>query len=660
MLWLLGQATGHHPVRPRRRWSPRRSCSPTGGAVTGQPIRPVARCSQPPIAASSWRRCGRTGGWPQAVADYHYCFNRAQALAQLRARGSDDAALRSGQAAAAAQLRQAELARSAPSTSWPACCDCPSGASLPLPADRPHVGPYRTHVQRTLRHANAARAGRDSEKPLPLERNDDRRSGDGGPAADDWRAAVIGGLPDRPRQRRRRHRVRPAAARPAAGLHPRGVRLQSRHRRLRPDGHVAPPETVPQTLLDGPHRPAQPAAVPSPPVPERPVQAAGATEPIPCARPRRRDSTSRPRPTAVENEATPPAPGRLVEAINQAPTPRRANRGRASRPRAPPPATAGTAGRTSRPCLAARRLPGKPADIPDVQLEPTAPASDGPSLPPERGREQTGHVAVRRPRRCIRPWCTATPAVRAQAVDRRAPLGPIAARGNRQADEPGRLPAARRGRRSPGDDRGLLARAAAGRRVSSARPAGRVARRSCARGAGTPQRAVGRGGDAAAACGATGRAGGHARGPRGAGRGPICLGAADRRDGRRGLAAGFHRSALGQLPVEARRPAARPWSSRGRSAAWRRRSPPWAKACSSTPRPWSRPTPPAWPPPRSTAPAERPIDQAIEGVAAQTEQTLAVLDTLTDYNRAIAEYVLTVLPPATPANRLVAALVVKP
>jgi hypothetical protein len=55
-----------------------------------------------------------------------------------------------------------------------------------------------------------------------------------------------------------------------------------------------------------------------------------------------------------------------------------------------------------------------------------------------------------------------------------------------------------------------------------------------------------------------------------------------------------------------------------------------------------------------------PIDQAIDGVAAQTQETLALLETLTDYNRTIADYVLTVLPPATAADRLVAALVVKP
>ena len=54
------------------------------------------------------------------------------------------------------------------------------------------------------------------------------------------------------------------------------------------------------------------------------------------------------------------------------------------------------------------------------------------------------------------------------------------------------------------------------------------------------------------------------------------------------------------------------------------------------------------------------IDQLIDSVTVQTQQTLQILATLTDYNTAIAEYVLTVLPPATPASRLVSALVLNP
>ena len=43
----------------------------------------------------------------------------------------------------------------------------------------------------------------------------------------------------------------------------------------------------------------------------------------------------------------------------------------------------------------------------------------------------------------------------------------------------------------------------------------------------------------------------------------------------------------------------------------------------------------------------------------QTRQTLAFLETLTAYNRAIAEYALTVLPPETSADDLLATLAVE-
>jgi hypothetical protein len=54
------------------------------------------------------------------------------------------------------------------------------------------------------------------------------------------------------------------------------------------------------------------------------------------------------------------------------------------------------------------------------------------------------------------------------------------------------------------------------------------------------------------------------------------------------------------------------------------------------------------------------INQTLEGIAEQGEQTTAFLVSLTEYNRAIAEYALTVLPPGTSADKLVASLVVKP
>ena len=58
--------------------------------------------------------------------------------------------------------------------------------------------------------------------------------------------------------------------------------------------------------------------------------------------------------------------------------------------------------------------------------------------------------------------------------------------------------------------------------------------------------------------------------------------------------------------------------------------------------------------------SEAPIDSVLESVGQQTEQTVAFLETLTDYNRAIAEYATTVLPAGTSSDKLVAALVTKP
>jgi hypothetical protein len=59
----------------------------------------------------------------------------------------------------------------------------------------------------------------------------------------------------------------------------------------------------------------------------------------------------------------------------------------------------------------------------------------------------------------------------------------------------------------------------------------------------------------------------------------------------------------------------------------------------------------------SSAAGGRPIEPLLACISGQTEQTLAFLAALTDYNRAIAEYTLAVLPPETPSDKLVAVLV---
>ena len=54
----------------------------------------------------------------------------------------------------------------------------------------------------------------------------------------------------------------------------------------------------------------------------------------------------------------------------------------------------------------------------------------------------------------------------------------------------------------------------------------------------------------------------------------------------------------------------------------------------------------------------RSLDAVLAAIDTQTRQTLAFLQTLTDYNQAIADYALAVLPPDLPAGHLVQTLVV--
>jgi hypothetical protein len=54
------------------------------------------------------------------------------------------------------------------------------------------------------------------------------------------------------------------------------------------------------------------------------------------------------------------------------------------------------------------------------------------------------------------------------------------------------------------------------------------------------------------------------------------------------------------------------------------------------------------------------IDEALGAVTVQTERTVAFLDTLTQYNRAIADYAILVLPSNIAADKLAASLVIKP
>ncbi len=134
---------------------------PTGAALSGQSLTLVNALSatmdrrqQLDITNAYWRLA-------QSVAVYHYCFDNKQRLDQLSSPAGDSAALRLAQASAEAALRQAELEAIAVQCELAGLIQLPPGTAMPMPADRPHVGAYRTNFQELF-------AGRTPPEPLVL------------------------------------------------------------------------------------------------------------------------------------------------------------------------------------------------------------------------------------------------------------------------------------------------------------------------------------------------------------------------------------------------------------------------------------------------------------------------------------------------------------
>jgi hypothetical protein len=166
---LLGQASNQHLMRPPTMVA-EAIVLPAGSNLTGQPLGLLTvlestadRRQQLECVRAYWRLA-------QTVAEYRYCFNQVQGLAQVKARGGDGPLLRSSQAAAAAQLREAELDAVRAQQDLAALLRLPAGAALPLPADRPHVGAYRTMFNELFATQTPPESARLAEKTLPLQR----------------------------------------------------------------------------------------------------------------------------------------------------------------------------------------------------------------------------------------------------------------------------------------------------------------------------------------------------------------------------------------------------------------------------------------------------------------------------------------------------------
>ncbi|MEN6452605.1 MAG: hypothetical protein ABFC96_19110 [Thermoguttaceae bacterium] len=149
---------------------------PQGATLTGQPMTLVNaigsgadRRAQLEIVRAYWRLFA-------AAADYRYASDYAKTVEPLRLRGSDSASLRAARAAASAQLRQSELEAIAAQHELATLLRQPTNAQLPLCTDRPYVGVYGTRFKEQFASRTPPEQARLADKTIPLQQRvvDDR------------------------------------------------------------------------------------------------------------------------------------------------------------------------------------------------------------------------------------------------------------------------------------------------------------------------------------------------------------------------------------------------------------------------------------------------------------------------------------------------------
>ncbi len=140
---------------------------PANGPVAGQPLTVLQALSairdrgrQLEIMLAYWRLV-------EAVAVDHFCHQHVEQLSRLSG-GTDEPVVRAASAAASARLREAELEAVDVQYRLAALLGMSANAPLPLPADRPYVGPYRTGFPQVFAGRTAPERTRLLARVLPI------------------------------------------------------------------------------------------------------------------------------------------------------------------------------------------------------------------------------------------------------------------------------------------------------------------------------------------------------------------------------------------------------------------------------------------------------------------------------------------------------------
>lgn len=141
---------------------------PPGSRLAGRPLSLLAALSsttdrrhQLEVAHAYWRLT-------EAVAAYHFSLAHDRRLQGLEAGGEHARRLRTARASSAALVREAEVAAVAAQHELAALVLLSPDSPLPLPADRPHVGPYRTYFDRLFPMRTAPARTRLIDRTLPI------------------------------------------------------------------------------------------------------------------------------------------------------------------------------------------------------------------------------------------------------------------------------------------------------------------------------------------------------------------------------------------------------------------------------------------------------------------------------------------------------------
>ena len=168
------RSAGAKPSAPGRRISPEEQVSaalvlPEGEPVAGRPLTLVDALSTARDRAARLAVTHAYWELARAVAEYRFSFDEYARLSEFQAGVSDRGLLQTAQAAAASLIESAELGIAEAQYELAEAAALPAGTPLPLPADLPHVGTYRTEFERIFSVQSPPPRLRLIDRLLPVE-----------------------------------------------------------------------------------------------------------------------------------------------------------------------------------------------------------------------------------------------------------------------------------------------------------------------------------------------------------------------------------------------------------------------------------------------------------------------------------------------------------